>query len=189
MPTVALTDAQATGLLALLEHAEHNIMAHAHLDGRRRGAMQRGITRLRDAIGGRAPTLDAIDHQLDALGALMAELRDPDVIRRCRAGIDALVGAVRIAAGVERLRLAAAQCGDETYARWASGVLERYAAGDPRWREAAITLFDDLCLGPAEGDEVPPLLSHTGMQARRARRQRRRLPPAARGPRSADSEE
>lgn len=171
MPTVALTDAQATGLLALLEHAEHNIMAHAAIDGRRRGAMQRGISRLRDAIDGRAPTLDAIDHQLDALGALVAELRDPAVIRRCRAAIDELVGAVRVAAGVERLRLAAAQCGDETYTRWASGVLERYAEGDPRWRDAAVTLFDDLCLGAAEGDDVPPVLGRaSGERRRRARR-------------------
>lgn len=147
MLTIDLTDAQATGLLALLEHAELRATENLRLDPRQLAAMQRGVERFRRAIEG-ATSIPDFDPILEDLGRTLDGLHDPRVITRCLARVRDLIGSVRIAAGVERFRRHSARRGDEAYCRWADGVLHRFGTGDPRWIDAAVTLFDDVCAGP-----------------------------------------
>lgn len=162
MLTIDLTDAQATGLLALLEHAEQRAIENLKLDPRQLAAMQRGVERFRRAIEG-ATSIPDFDPILEDLGRTLDGLHDPRVITRCLARVRDLIGSVRIAAGVERFRRHSARRGDEAYCRWADGVLHRFGTGDPRWIDAAVTLFDDVCAGPEAPagrrpgfEDVPP---------------------------------
>lgn len=147
MLTIDLTHAQATGLLALLEHAEQRAVDHLELDPRRLVAMRRGVERFRRALDG-VKTIEDFDPLLEDLGRTLDGLHDPATVTRCLDRLRDLTAAVRIAAGVERFRRTAARRGQEAYTRWADGVLGRFAAGDPRWIDAAITLFDDLTAAP-----------------------------------------
>ncbi|MEZ4431925.1 MAG: hypothetical protein R3F65_05885 [bacterium] len=151
MLTIDLTEAQATGLLALFEHVEHRAVDQLRIDPRLLAAMRRGVERFRDAVDGVRPPTD-FDPLLEDLGATLDGLRDARVITESLERLHELVGAVRIAAGVERVRLAAARRGELAYSRWADGVLDRFGAGDPRWLDAAVTLLDDIC-APGGGDD------------------------------------
>lgn len=152
MLTIDLTEAQATGLLALLEHVEQRAVDQLKIDPRLLAAMRRGVERFRHAVDGVRPPTD-FDPILEDLGLTLDGLRDARVITQSLDRLTELVGAVRIAAGVERVRLAAARRGELAYSRWANGVLDRFGAGDPRWLDAAVTLLDDLCAGVNGGDD------------------------------------
>lgn len=135
MPALSLSKAQLAALLAVVEPALDGEVAVAPVDGRRRAALERGVDRLRDALGRHGAS--GLDHTVEELAERLGDLHDADVVLCFVERVRALVADVVVWQQVEATRRAAAREGDGARVVAAEVVRGLLCGGVLRWRAVA----------------------------------------------------
>lgn len=149
MPAVTLSKAQLAALLGVVEPALDGGAGVAPGDGRRRAALERGVDRLRDALGRHGAS--GLDETVEELAERLGDLHDADVVLCFVGRVRALVADVVAWQGVEAVRRRAAREGDGVGVTAAEAVRALLCGGE-RWRAVAARVVGEAGGESAGGD-------------------------------------